>query len=383
MGRTSVAGVARVGRQSQRSAPGPLPRVADEAIVLVGGQGTRLRPLTANIPKPMLPCAGVPLLSHQLLRLRQAGVRHVVLATSYRPEVFTTYFGDGARLGLRISYVTEVDPLGTGGGIRNAAGWLDPDPEAPVFVLNGDVLSGHDLTGQLAAHAAAGAEVTLHLVRVPDPRAFGCVPTTGSGRVTAFLEKCPDPVSDQINAGCYIFRRGTIEQIPAQRVVSVERDTFPGLLASGATVLGHVDSSYWLDLGTPAAFVQGSADLVRGVLPSVAVPEPGPALLLPGARVAPDAVVDGGTTVGADVTIGAGATVSGSVLLDGCRIGACARVRDSVVGLKARIGERTALTGAVVGDSARVGADNELIVGARVWTDAVIADGAIRFSADC
>jgi mannose-1-phosphate guanylyltransferase len=355
---------------------------AAEAILLVGGQGTRLRPLTVNIPKPMLPCAGVPLLTHQLLRLREAGVQHVILATSYRPEVFTEHFGDGSALGLRLDYMTETEPLGTGGGIRNAAALLDADPEAPVLVLNGDVMSGHDLTAQLTAHSAACAEVTLHLVRVPDPRVFGCVPITADGRVTAFLEKCPDPVSDLINAGCYVFRRAAIDSIPSRRVISVERDTFPALLAAGSVVVGHVDCAYWLDLGTPAAFVQGSADLVRGVLPSVAVPHPAAALLASNATVAPDAVVDGGSAVGPGAVIGAGATVSGSVLLDGARIDAGAVVCDSVVGVRARVGERTRLTGAVVGDHAEIGADNELIVGARVWTDVVLPDRAVRFSAE-
>jgi mannose-1-phosphate guanylyltransferase len=355
--------------------------VAAEAILLVGGQGSRLRPLTVSIPKPMLPCAGVPLLTHQLVRLREAGVRHVVLATSYRTEVFAEHFGDGAALGLRLDYMTETQPLGTGGGIRNAAALLDPDPEAPVLILNGDVMSGHDLAAQLAVHAAAGAEVTLHLVRVADPRAFGCVPTGGDGRVAAFLEKSPDPVSDQINAGCYVFRRGTIDTIPAQRVVSVERDTFPGLLAAGALVVGHVDCSYWLDLGTPTAYVQGSADLVRGVLPSAAVAHPGPALLAPDSTVAADAVVDGGSAVGPGAVIEAGAEVTGSVLLDGAWVGAGAVVRDSVVGVGARIGERTRLSGAVVGDRARVGADNELVAGARVWPEVVLGDHALRFSA--
>jgi mannose-1-phosphate guanylyltransferase len=341
-----------------------------------------LRPLTVNTPKPMLPCAGVPLLSHQLLRLREAGVRHVVLATSYRAEVFTEYFGDGSELDLVIDYVTEAEALGTGGGIRNAADWLDPDPDAPVVVLNGDVLSGHDLGKQLAGHAGAGAEVSLHLVAVSDPRAFGCVPTSPDGRVTAFLEKDPNPVSDQINAGCYIFRRGVIDSIPAQRVVSVERDTFPGLLAAGALVVGHLDSSYWLDLGTPAAFVRGSADLVRGVLPSSAVLAPGPRLLAADVAVAQDARVEGGSAIGVGVVIGPGARVSGSVVFAGARVDADAVVRDSVIGTGARVGARTVLTGVVVGDGAVIGSDNELINGARVWTGAVLADGAVRFSTD-
>ncbi|HMC70535.1 MAG TPA: nucleotidyltransferase family protein, partial [Mycobacteriales bacterium] len=182
-----------------------------EAIVLVGGLGTRLRPLTLDTPKPMLPVAGVPFLTHQLTRLAAAGVDHVVLATSYRPEVFEAHFGDGSALGLRVDYVTETEPLGTGGAIRNVASLLVSKPDDPVVVLNGDVLSGHDIGAQLTMHADADAAVTLHLVRVEDARAFGSVPTDDAGRVTAFVEKSPDPVSDQINAGCYVFRRSLID----------------------------------------------------------------------------------------------------------------------------------------------------------------------------
>ena len=360
-----------------------MPRVnADEAIVLVGGQGSRLRPLTIRTPKPMLPAAGVPLLTHQLLRLREAGVGRVVLATSYRAEVFSAYFGDGASLGLELDYVTETEPLGTGGGIRNVVDRLRSGPEDPVFVLNGDVLSGHDLGAQLKAHAATEAAVTLHLVQVPDPSAFGSVPTDGTGRVQAFLEKTPNPISDQINAGCYLFRRDCIDAIPAGAVVSVERDTFPALLAADAVISGYLENAYWLDLGTPAAFVRGSADLVLGVLASAAVPRPGPALVLADALVAADAVLEAGSTIGVGAVVGSGAVVSGSVLMDGAWVGAGAVVRDSVLGAGARVGERSRLTGAVVGDGALVGADNELITGARVWTDAVVLDGTIRFSPD-
>lgn len=353
---------------------------AAEAIVLVGGQGSRLRPLTLTTPKPMLPCAGVPFLTHQLLRLAEAGVKHVVLATSYRPEVFVDHYGDGGSLGLVIEYVTEVEPLGTGGGIRNVADRLTGAPDAPVVVLNGDVLSGHDLTAQLAVHRSEQAAVTLHLVGVEDPRAFGCVPTDGERRVTAFLEKTPVPVTDQINAGCYIFRRDVIDAIPSGVPVSVERDTFPGLLAAEARVQGYREDAYWLDVGTPSAFVRGSADLVRGVLRSPAVPHPGEALVLDGALVAEDAVLSGGSTVGAGCVISAGAVIEGSVLFGDVWVAAGAKVTGSVLGAGARVGERTVVRNAVLGDRALVGADNELAEGARVWSSAVLPDATIRFS---
>ncbi|MBT2386091.1 sugar phosphate nucleotidyltransferase [Streptomyces sp. ISL-11] len=356
-----------------------------EAVLLVGGKGTRLQPLTLNTPKPMVPAAGVPFLAHQLARAAAAGVHHVVLATSYLAEVFEPYFGDGSAHGLRLTYVTEDAPLGTGGAIRAAAEALSGGPRDPVLVFNGDILTGLDIRDLLRRHERARADVTLHLTRVADPRAFGLVPTGPDGRVLAFTEKPQRPeeiVTDQINAGAYVFRRDVIDTIPTGRPVSVERETFPALLASGALLHGVVDASYWLDLGRPASFVQASADLVRGVVRSPAVPgEPGEFLLLPGAHVEAGARVGGGTVVGAGAYVAAGADVEGSVVLDGARVEEGARVRASMIGHRARVGPRTVLDGAVIGDHAVIGADNELRDGARVWCGTAIPDAAIRFSA--
>src|SRR3954447_24888269 len=331
----------------------------------------------------MLATAGVPFLHHVLARAGATGIDHVVLATSYRPEVFQEGIGDGRALGVRVDYVRETEPPGTGGGIRNVADLLESGPDDPVVILNGDVLSGHDLTAQLAAFRSAGADVSLHLTEVEDPRAFGCVPTDAAGRGTAFPEKTPDPVTNLGNAGCYVCARRVIDAIPAGRKVSVERETFPGLLRDGALVLGHVEQAYWLDLGTPPAVVRGSCDLVLGRLASAPLPGPtGESLVLPGASVAADAVLSGGTTVGARAVVGAGARVEGSVLLDGAVVGPGAVVLDSVLGCGARVGARTVVHGSVLGDRARVGADNELRRGARVWTDAVLPDRSLRFSSD-
>src|SRR5690242_10599315 len=311
-----------------------MPREPLEAIVLVGGQGTRLRPLTLSAPKPLLPTAGVPFLAHLLTWAAAGGVTHVVLATCYKAEMFAAVLGDGGEFGLSIDYVQEEQPLDTAGGIRNAARSLrGSGPADPVVVLNSDVLSGHDLDAQIDLHIKTDAAVTLHLVGVADPSRFGVVPTDDTGRVTAFLEKTPEPVTNLINAGCYVFRREVIDQIPAGRRVSVERETFPGLIAAGALVMAYPESAYWIDVGTPQTFVRGSCDLVLGRLPRSAVPGPaGQALLLPGAEVAPDAVVTGGTTVGSGAAVGDGATVDGSVLFDAAAVGAGAVVRDSIVG---------------------------------------------------
>ena len=159
------------------------------AVVLVGGQGTRLRPLTLSTPKPMLPTAGVPFIAHLLSRIAAAGIRRVILGTAYRAEVFEAYLGDGSALGLDLTCAEEPEPLGTGGGIRHALSALDGSGHDEIVVFNGDILSGVDLGGVLAEHREAGADATLHLVRVADPTAFGCVPTDDTGRVEAFLEK--------------------------------------------------------------------------------------------------------------------------------------------------------------------------------------------------
>ena len=342
--------------------------------------------MTVHTPKPMVPAAGVPFLTHQLARARAAGVEHIVLATSYLAEVFEPYFGDGSSLGLHLEYVTEEEPLGTGGAIRNVASRLRSGPSDPVLICNGDILTGLDIRALVATHESSGADVSLHLTRVTDPRAYGLVPTDDSGRVTAFLEKPQTPeeiVTDQINAGAYVFRRSVIDTIPVGRPVSVERETFPELLAAGAHLQGMVDSTYWLDLGTPAAFVRGSADLVLGRAPSPAVPgRCGDRLILPTASVASGAKVTGGTVVGERAVVGEGARVFGSTILAGAVVEPGAVITDSLIGARSVVGARTVVTGAVIGDGARVGADNELREGVRVWCDALVPAGAVRFSSD-
>jgi len=367
----------------RESAAGSYADAGIEAILLVGGQGTRLRPLTIGTPKPLLPTAGVPFLAHQLARAAAAGITRVVLATSYRAEMFADQFGDGSAFGLQLECVQEEVPLGTGGGIRNAAASLRSGPDEPVVVLNGDILSGHDLGAQLELHAKEDAAVTLHLVEVPDPARFGCVPTDSGGRVTAFLEKTPRPLTNLINAGCYVFRRRVIDEIPAGQVVSVERVTFPALISAGQVVMGYPDTAYWLDVGTPEAYVRGSCDLVLGRLASSALPGPcGQALVLPGAVLEPGAQVLGGSVIGAGSRVGEGARIEGSVLFDGVIIGAGAVITGSVIGSSARIGEGAVIDGAVIGDGAHIAEGNELRAGLRVWPGTRLGPTAIRFSTD-
>lgn len=350
-----------------------------DAVVLVGGKGTRLRPLTLSAPKPMLPTAGVPFVTHLLSRIAAAGIEHVILSTSYKPAVFSDAFGDGSALGLQIDYVTEDEPLGTGGGIANVAPKLRHDT---AMVFNGDVLSGADLTQLYDYHREQAAEATLHLVRVGDPRAFGCVPTD-DGRVTAFLEKTEDPPTDQINAGCYVLSRDVIDRIPRGRAVSVEREVFPALLSDGVKVCGYVDTTYWRDMGTPEDFVRGSADLVRGIAPSPALAgQRGESLVHDGAAVAPGAVLIGGTVVGRGAEIGPGARLDGAVIFDGVKVEAGCVIERSIIGFGARIGPRALIRDGVIGDGADIGARCELLRGARVWPGVSIPDCGIRYSSD-
>lgn len=352
-----------------------------DAVVLVGGKGTRLRPLTLSAPKPMLPTAGLPFLTHLLSRIAAAGIEHVILVTSYKPAVFEAEFGDGSALGLQIEYVTEEHPLGTGGGIANVAGKLRNDT---AMVFNGDVLSGADLAQLLDFHRSNRADVTLQLVRVGDPRAFGCVPTNEEDRVVAFLEKTEDPPTDQINAGCYVFERNVIDRIPQGREVSVEREVFPALLADGdCKIYGYVDASYWRDMGTPEDFVRGSADLVRGIAPSPALRgHRGEQLVHDGAAVSPGALLIGGTVVGRGAEIGPGTRLDGAVIFDGVRVEAGCVIERSIIGFGARIGPRALIRDGVIGDGADIGARCELLSGARVWPGVFLPDGGIRYSSD-
>jgi len=351
-----------------------------DAVVLVGGAGTRLRPLTLSAPKPMLPTAGLPFLTHLLSRIAAAGIEHVIMGTSYKAGVFESEFGDGSKLGLQIEYVTEAEPMGTGGAIANVADKLRHDT---AMVFNGDVLSGADLGALRQTHDGKSADLTLHLVRVGDPRAYGCVPTDDDGVVTAFLEKTQDPPTDQINAGCYVFRRALIDRIPRGRPVSVEREVFPALLSEGVRVCGYVDATYWRDMGTPEDFVRGSADLVRGIAPSPALGDQrGEKLVHDGAAVAPGALLIGGTVVGRGAEIGPGARLDGALVFDGVKVEAGSVIERSIIGFGARIGPRALIRDGVIGDGANIGARCELLRGARVWPGVTIPDGGIRYSTD-
>ena len=305
------------------------------AILLVGGFGTRLMPLTKNTPKPMLTVAGIPVTEHQIAMAKAAGISEIVLATSYLSEIFTPYFGDGSKWGIKIKYAIEKEPLGTGGAIRNAAQLLSSNES--IVILNGDVLSSHDLAEQIRQHEAHDADVTLHLTQVEDARAFGCVPTDDQGRVTAFLEKMDNPITNQINAGCYVFNPRVLSTIPLDTVVSVERETFPQLVANNAAVYGYVENAYWLDIGTPRALLKASIDIVH---------KSGESLVMSGAQIDPTATISGGSCVGLNSVVGPDVTIEGSIIEANVVIEKGAIITNSFVAAGAHVDK-----GAVIGSS--------------------------------
>ena len=325
--------------------------MVNKAILLVGGKGTRLAPLTNKTPKPMLKVAGKPVTEHQIVKAREAGITELVLATSYLAEVFEPYFGDGRDFGISITYAVEKEPLGTGGAIANAASHLSLSKDESVVVFNGDVLSGHDLGSQIALHQMKNADVTLYLTKVSDPRAYGCVPIDESNKVKAFLEKMENPIADTINAGCYIFGYEALKQIPNGQVVSVERDTFPALLEKGAGLYGYMDSNYWIDMGTPQSFIKASKDLLLNPELSRATTQVvNNALIGVGVDIHPSAQIEGGSSIGDRCEISEGARISGSMICEDVKVGAGAQIIDSYVSAGMVIAANSRISGEIIGE---------------------------------
>jgi mannose-1-phosphate guanylyltransferase len=294
------------------------------AVVLVGGFGTRLRPLTLDVPKPMLPVGHRPMIARLVDRLARGGVTEVVLALGFRPEPFVEAFPDGRCGDVRLTYAVEPEPLDTAGAIRFAADAAGIDDT--FVVANGDVLTDLDVGALVAAHRRFGAQATLHLIGVDDPSAFGVVDLTESGRIAAFVEKPPPGTepSNLINAGTYVFEREVLDLIPPGTRVSVERDTFPRLVAAG-TIYGLATDDYWIDAGRPELYRSANLDLLSGARREDRC-EP----IAATAVVADDADVVN-SIVGDAAVVGAGASVVDSVLLPHARIDAGARVERSLV----------------------------------------------------
>jgi mannose-1-phosphate guanylyltransferase len=366
-----------------------------QALILAGGEGTRLRPLTSTIPKPVVPLVNRPFISYMLEWLRAHGVDDAILSCGFMADGVRHILGDGAALGIRIRYLEEPTPLGTGGALKFAEDLLDER----FLMLNGDVLTDIDVSAQLEQHERTGARATLALMAVEDPSAYGLVRLRGDGSVDEFLEKpSPDEIdTDLVNAGVYVLERDVLaEMAPAGTKISIERELFPALVGNG--LFGYEASGYWLDIGTPSRYLQATYDILEGRVStevgdllqaagSTLLADAGvqgeliaPVVAGAGARIADSATVGARAVLGAGVTVGAGAQIEDAVLLDGASVGAGSLVRSSIVGRDVAIGEHCEIEGEVVlGERVRIGPDNTLRAGVRIFPGVELPAGAIKF----
>jgi mannose-1-phosphate guanylyltransferase len=317
-----------------------------QAIVLVGGEGTRLRPLTNSTPKPALTLVDRPFLAYMIEWLAGHGVTEVVLACGFLPDVLREALaGEEERAGVRISYVVEPEPLGTAGAIRFAADDLGDDLDERFLALNGDVLTDLDLTALLRAHEEWDAAATIGLHPVEDSSAFGLVETAARGEVLAFAEKTGRAVPGEVNAGMYALTRPVLDLVPPGENVSIERDVFPRL--AGAGLHGLLLDGYWMDIGTPERYLRASWDILEGRVATRVEPSEPDVLVDPGAAVDATATIGPRAIVGPGCRVGAGAVVAGSVMLDDSTVGENARLVDSILSPGAEVPPGAEVAGAV------------------------------------
>lgn len=370
-----------------------------KAVILVGGQGTRLRPVTYLNPKPMLPLMNRPFMYSFIIWLKTHGLTDIIFSTCYLPEIFNDYFGDGKKFGLDLIYITEDSPLGTCGAVKNVEDHLDREP---FMVFNGDVLTSLDLTEMKKFHSDRGADITIALTPVEDPTAYGLVPIDGEGRVKEFLEKpgMDQIVTNLINAGTYIIEPHMMDMAPGGVKYSFERGLFPRALQKGYKVYGYVSNSYWLDVGTPEKYLAAHHDIALGKI-KYQYPYPelkdeiylgkdikysdknfksGPVIIGDGTAIDPGATILPLTVIGDNCRISAGAKISGAVIFDNCTIGKNCHITDSIISHNVKTGESVSISGlSVIGDNTVIERDNKLTNGIKININSVIEKGQIRF----
>jgi mannose-1-phosphate guanylyltransferase len=367
-----------------------------QAVILVGGEGTRLRPLTSTVPKTVVPLVDRPLIVYMLEWLRRHGVDDVIMSCGFLATGVRRVLGDGSQLGLRLRFLEEPEPRGTAGALKFAEELLDER----FLMLNGDVLTDLDLSAQIAQHEATGAVGTLALVPVADPSSYGLVRLHDDHAVREFLEKPSDASqidTNLISAGAYVLERSVLDLIAPGQKASIEREVWPALVDNG--LYGFADErAYWIDIGTPARYLQVTFDILEGNVQTAVGELLGDAYVDVDAtasvegRVVPPAVVQGGAqiargahvgslaVIGRDASIGAGSIVERSVVLRGARIGENCVLRDCIVCPEAVIGDRTqVIDGAMIGENVKIGADNVVARGARLFPGMEVPDGGLAF----
>jgi mannose-1-phosphate guanylyltransferase len=366
-----------------------------QALILAGGEGTRLRPLTSTVPKPVVPLVDRPFIVFMLDWLRGHGVDDIVMSCGHLASGVRNVLGDGSAFDIRLRYVEEPRPLGTGGALKYAGPLLDDR----FLMLNGDVLTDLDLSAQLAAHEQAGATATLALTPVDDPSAYGLVRTEASGEVTEFVEKpAPDQIdTHNISAGAYVLERGVLDMLEPEQPASIERDVFPQLVGSG--LFGYVGDGYWLDIGTPDRYLQGTYDILEGTVVTEVAKRMGDSYLCVedgvenAGRIIPSALVESGCRIGEGarlggrvvlergVSIGENTTVERAVVMQGAEIGADCTLNGCIVAGGVRVGDGCVIDGlSVLGEGVTLGAGNVVSNGARLFPGVELPDQALRFS---
>jgi mannose-1-phosphate guanylyltransferase/phosphomannomutase len=368
-----------------------------KAVIMAGGFGTRLRPLTAHVPKPLVPVGNVPIMEHTVRLLKRHGFTDLVVLLYFMPETITSHFGDGSPWGVHMTYITPAADLGTAGAVRFAA----EESGEPVLVMSADVLTDFDLEAAVAFHRAKGAEATMVLTRVEQPLAYGIVITDEEGRILRFLEKPAwgEVFSDTINTGIYLLEPSVFGAIPPHRPYDFGKELFPALLASGRSLWGHVARGYWRDVGDLTEYRTAHIDLLRGAV-GVDIPGErhegaghtvwldegarvdysarltGSVIVGRNAHIAPGARV-GNSVIGADSLVHAGADIQGSVLWDGVEIGAGAVIKEAVIGRKTVVRPNAFLAeGVVIADSCRIGEGSVVKANVKVWPYKEVEDGA-------
>jgi mannose-1-phosphate guanylyltransferase len=365
-----------------------------QALILAGGEGTRLRPLTSTVPKPVVPLVDRPFVTFMIDWLRSHGVDDVVMSCGHLALGVRNVLGDGDAMGIRLRYVEEPRPLGTGGALKFAEQLLDER----FLMLNGDVLTDIDLTAQIAQHEHTGATATLALTPVEDPSAYGLVRLDDTGAVTEFVEKpSPDQVdTNNISAGAYVLERSVLELLAPGEPASIERDVFPRLVGDG--LYGCVASGYWLDIGTPERYLQGTFDILEGSVGTQVAERMGSsyvcveqgvesagrivpsALVETGCRIAEGARIGGRAVLEHGVTVGENTTIESSVVMRGAEIGANCTLRSCIVGGGVRIGDHCVVEGmSVLGEGVTLGAGNVVSNGARLFPGVSLPDHALLF----
>jgi len=339
-----------------------------QALVLAGGEGTRLRPLTLSVPKPVLPLAGRPFLTFMLDWLARHGVDEAILSCGFMSEAVREVLGE-RRDGVRLHHMVEDEPLGTAGPLRLAADMDLVDDR--VLVLNGDTLTDLDLSAELAEHESRGAVATLALVAVDDTSSYGVVPTAPDGRVEAFLEKTASPPTNRINAGAYVLERAVIDRIPAGRAVSFEREIFPALVGEG--LYGFLAEGYWIDIGTPERYLEATYDLLACRVESTLPPRDETGSLVAADCVTAGARIGPMSVLGHHCLVGTSSTVERSVLHDDVRVGADCAVTGAVLATGVRVDDGVVVEeGAIVGAGARLAAGSRVERGVRVDPGVVV-----------